>query len=136
MSIRDRNRQPAPLLLITAQLGFEAFQQGLATGDWQSFLKLITDDFTFEFPIGKFQGTHSGKEKAAEFFAYVSQFFPQGLQLTIKRVTWSDYTVVFEVLSEGEVMGKPYQNQAAISFDIRGEQICGYREYLGVLYQF
>lgn len=136
MNIRDRNRQPDPSLLITAQLGFEAFQQGLATGNWQSFLKLITDDFTFEFPIGKFQGTHSGKEKAAEFFAYVSQFFPQGLQLTMNRVTWSDCTVVFEVLSEGEVMGKSYRNQAAISFDIRGEQICGYREYLGILYQF
>jgi hypothetical protein len=27
------------------------------------------------------------------------------------------------------------QNQAAIAFDVRGNQICGYREYLGVVFQ-
>jgi hypothetical protein len=28
-----------------------------------------------------------------------------------------------------------YENQAAISFDIQGDKVCGYREYLGVIFQ-
>ncbi len=33
------------------------------------------------------------------------------------------------------MFGHPYENQGAISLDIRGDKVCGYREYLGVLYQ-
>jgi ketosteroid isomerase-like protein len=127
---------PSEATLATAHRGFEEFSQGLKTKDWQGFLDLLTEDFSFWFPVGQFQGTHVGKAKAAEFFQYVSSFFDQGLTLTLQRITAGENTVVFEVRSTGQVRGKPYQNQAAIAFDIRGQQICSYREYLGVLYQF
>lgn len=119
----------------TAQAGFEAFRHGLATGNWTEFLDLLTDDFSFWFPVGQFQGLNVGKAKAAAFFQYVSQWFDQGLTLTVERVTYGDNYAIFEVKSEGQVAGHPYVNMAAIAFDIRGPQICGYREYLGVLYK-
>jgi ketosteroid isomerase-like protein len=33
------------------------------------------------------------------------------------------------------MLGHPYQNQAAIAFEVQGEQIIAYREYLGVIFQ-
>lgn len=33
------------------------------------------------------------------------------------------------------MFGHAYQNQAAIAFEVRGQEICGYREYLGVLFR-
>jgi len=124
-----------PNTLHTAELAFQSFSHGLARGDWSPFLDLLTDDFAFWFPAGPFKGWNHGREKAKEFFSMVSKVFPDGLTLTVQRVTSNPSTVVFEVRSEGVMMGHPYENQAAISFDIRGDKICGYREYLGVIFQ-
>ena len=122
--------------LNTAQQAFEHFTQGLATGSWTSFLEMLTDDFTFSFPVEPFNGKNVGKEKAAKFFQYVSKkVFTEGLFLEVERITSNKNTVVFEVKSSGLVLGKSYQNQAAISLDVRGDRICGYREYLSIIYQ-
>lgn len=117
--------------LQVGQQAFQHFQHGLATGDWQAFLAMLTDDFTFWFPIGEYHGLNVGKERASEFFQYVNQVFQPGLTLTLDRVTSNDTTVVFEFRDEGKMWGQPYKNRIAVSFDVRGEQICGYREYLG-----
>ncbi|MGV2830536.1 nuclear transport factor 2 family protein [Myxosarcina sp. GI1(2024)] len=123
--------------IATAQKAFDYFSHGLATGDWADFLAMLTDDFTFSFPIGPFKGENVGRERAAQFFRYVSDsVFTEGLFLTLERTTNNEITVVFEVKSSGLMLGKPYQNQVAISFDIRGDRVCGYREYLGIIYQF
>lgn len=114
-----------------AQQAFTHFEQGLATGDWQAFFEMLTDDFSFWFPIGKFLGLNVGKERAIEFFNYVSEVYDEGLTLTLDRVTSNATTVVFEFRDEGLMWGKPYKNRVAISFDVRGDKICGYREYLG-----
>lgn len=53
----------------------------------------------------------------------------------MERVFCQDATVLFEVRSQGEMLGHPYENQAAISFDVAGDKICGYREYLGVVFK-
>lgn len=125
-----------PEIRETAQIAFKHFTNGLATGQWSAFLDMLTEDFTFWFPVGPFQGTNVGKAKAAEFFTYVTEkIFTQGLSVTQQRVTSNETTVVFEVQSQGQMIGYSYQNQGAISFDIRGNQVCGYREYLGVLFQ-
>lgn len=118
--------------MAVAQLGFEHFTHGLATSEWDSFLDMLTDDFTFWFPVGSFHGLNEGKERARAFFEYVSQVFSPGITITsIERVTSSDTTVVFEFRDEGKMWGEPYKNRIAVSFDIRGDKICGYREYLG-----
>lgn len=115
-----------------AQQAFGHFSKGLATGEWQAFLEMLTDDFEFWFPVGRFQGWNHGKERAADFFAFASSTF-KDVQVCVERVSSHDNTVVFEFRSQGELRGKPYINQAAVSFDIRGDKICSYREYLAVV---
>lgn len=118
-----------------AQMAFNRFSEGLAHKNWDSFLDILTDDFSFYFPLGQFKGNNIGKEKAAQFFNYVSEtVFPQGLFLTLKRITTSENTVVFEVESQGQMFDQPYHNHVAISFDFRDEKICAYREYLSIVY--
>lgn len=127
--------EASPETLQIAQAAFQDFSQGLALGDWDAFLARLSNDFTFWFPVGPFKGTHTGKQKAAEFFASVSAIFPEGLRLTILQITTNATTVVFEVRSEGRIGDHPYQNQAAIAFDIQNKQVCGYREYLNTIFQ-
>ena len=117
--------------LTVAQQAFEHFTHGLATGEWQLFVDMLTDDFTFWFPIGEYHGLNTGKQRASEFFEYVSEAVKPGLSVTLDRVTRNENTVVFEFRDEGLRWGQPYKNRIAVSFDVRGDKICGYREYLG-----
>jgi len=48
-------------------------------------------------------------------------------------VTADGTRVIFEFKDHGVMFGKPYANQVAISLDVCGEQICGYREYFGLV---
>lgn len=118
-----------------AQAAFQDFQQGLATRDWLPFLEWLSEDFTFWFPAGPFKGFNQGKDRAKEFFTAVSTVFPEGLALTVQQITSNETTVVFEVRSQGLMLGHPYENQAAIAFDIQGDKVCSYREYLSVVFQ-
>lgn len=120
-----------PNTMEVAQQAFEHFTHGLATGEWQGFLEMLTEDFTFWFPVGDYHGLNVGKERAREFFQYVSQAFSQGLILTLDRVTSNETTVVFEFRDEGLMWGQTYKNRVAVSFDVRGDKICAYREYFG-----
>ena len=117
--------------LTVAHQAFEHFQHGLATGEWNQFLDMLTEDFSFWFPMGKFHGLNEGKEKAKEFFQYVSQAYKSGLTVTLDRVTSNETTVVFEFRDEGLLFGELYKNRVAVSFDVRGDKICSYREYFG-----
>jgi ketosteroid isomerase-like protein len=116
---------------------FEKFRRGLAAQGWTDFIDLLTDDFTFHFPQGKWRGEHRGKEKAGEFFAYVTSVFPGGITVSsLDRVLVSGDTAMFEFKDEGEMLlpgagPRPYRNRVAIAFDFRGEKVSGYREYFG-----
>ncbi|MGM3307595.1 nuclear transport factor 2 family protein [Anabaena sp. WFMT] len=115
-----------------AQQAFEHFINGLETGNWQNFLDMLTDDFSFWFPMGKFHGLNVGKERAKEFFEYVSEAFKPGLKLTsVDNITSNEKTVIFEFRDEGKLLGEPYKNRVAVAFDVRENKICGYREYFG-----
>ena len=122
---------PRTPTLVVAHTAFGHFSHGLATGAWEPFLSMLADDFTFYFPVGQYHGAHTGMAKAREFFAYVHSVFPGGLAVTLDRVMSNETTVVFEFRDEGEMRGAPYRNRVAVSFDVRGEQIAGYREYFG-----
>lgn len=118
--------------LSVAQQAFEYFTHGLATGEWEAFLDMLTEDFTFWFPMGKFHGLNIGKDNAKEFFQYISASFTPGLKLTaLDRITSNETTVVFEFRDEGLLLGQPYKNRVAVFFDVRGDKICSYREYFG-----
>lgn len=117
-----------------AEEAFVDFKAGLATGEWQPFLARLSDDFTFHFPLGKYQGLNQGKAEAAEFFPYVSSVYPDGLFVDeVLGVTAEGTRVIFEFKDHGVMFGKPYANQVAISLDVCGEQICAYREYFGLV---
>lgn len=118
-----------------ADRAFERFQTGLASGSWQPLLEMLTEDFTFFFPLGEFAGENHGRERAAAFFGHVAATFPDGLQVTLDRVTSNDTTVVYEFRDEGTLRGQPYHNRVAVSFDIRGEQVAAYREYFGLIHR-
>ncbi|WP_414530701.1 nuclear transport factor 2 family protein [Nodularia chucula] len=125
-------QQQSEKTLKIAEKAFDHFTQGLVTGEWEGFLDMLTEDFTFWFPMGKFHGLNEGKDRAREFFEYVSASFSSGLNLTsLDRVTSNETTVVFEFRDEGLLLNQPYKNRVAVSFDIRRDKICGYREYFG-----
>lgn len=113
------------------QQAFKHFNHGLATGEWNAFLDILTDDFSFWFPVGQYHGLNVGKEKTREFLEYVSSAFPEGLKVILDRVTSNETTVVFEFRDEGSLRGEPYKNRIAVSFDVRKDKICAYREYFG-----
>jgi ketosteroid isomerase-like protein len=118
--------------LKVARHAFENLQHGLATEDWNPLLDMLTEDFSFWFPVGAYHGLNIGKERAKAFFQYVSEVFGHTIKLTsLERVTSNETTVVFEFRDEGMMRGEPYKNRIAVSFDVRGDKICGYREYLG-----
>jgi ketosteroid isomerase-like protein len=118
--------------LKVGQQGFDKLMHGLGTGDWNPLLDMLSDDFTFWFPIGPYQGLNTGKERAKQFFEYVNEVFGSSITLTsLERITSSETTVVFEFRDEGIMRGLPYKNRIAVSFDVSGDKICGYREYLG-----
>jgi ketosteroid isomerase-like protein len=117
--------------LSVARQAFEFFTHGLATGEWQQFVDMLTDDFSFWFPVGPYHGLNVGKERFGAFVQYVSEAFSGGLLVTLDRVTSNETTVVFEFRDEGVLRGEPYKNRIAVSFDVRGDKICGYREYFG-----
>lgn len=114
-----------------AHRAFQHFTHGLATGEWKLFVDMLTEDFTFWFPVGPYHGLNVGKERAIAFFEYVSETFSQGLKVTLERITSNETTVVFEFRDEGLMWGEPYKNRLAVSFDVRGDKICAYREYFG-----
>jgi len=118
--------------LNVANQAFGYFVQGLETGNWQAFLDMLTDDFTFWFPMGKFHGLNAGKERAKEFFEYVSEAFQSGIKITsLDSITSNEKTVIFEFRDEGNLFGNLYKNRVAVAFDIRDDQVCAYREYFG-----
>lgn len=114
-----------------AHRAFGYFTHGLATGEWNLFLDMLTEDFTFWFPVEPYHGLNVGKERTGAFFQYVSETFSQGLSLTLDRVTSNETTVVFEFRDKGILWEQPYKNQVAVSFDVRRDKIYGYREYFG-----
>jgi ketosteroid isomerase-like protein/uncharacterized protein (DUF1330 family) len=117
-----------------AEEAFVDFRAGLATGEWGPFLDRLADDFTFHFPLGQYQGLNEGKDKAADFFAFVSQVYSDGLFIDeVSGVTADGARVVFEFSDHGLMFGKPYANKVAISLDVCGEKICSYREYFGLV---
>lgn len=118
--------------LKVAHQAFANLQHGLATGEWNPLLELLTEDVTLWFPVGPYHGLNVGKESAKAFFQYVSEVFAQTITLnSLERITSNETTVVFEFRDEGLMRGQPYKNRIALSLDVRGDKICGYREYFG-----
>ena len=118
--------------LAVGMRGWDAFCKGMTTNEWDDFLAMLTDDFEFFFPSGEWNGLHHGKAKAAEYFALVKKIAPGGFTIVeLMHTSVNEDTIVFEFKDEALMFGKEYKNRVAMSWNIRGEQICGQREYFG-----
>jgi ketosteroid isomerase-like protein len=119
----------SPEAMEVALVAFEAFSQGLASGQWQPFLDLLTEDVAFWFPQEPFQGLHQGKDQAIAFLHWVSQAIPWHSSLTLERLTGNPTTAIFEVQLAGPTI-QPGCDRAMIAFEIRDNKISAFRQYL------
>ena len=127
--------QTADHVIRVARDAFDAFARGLSTGEWDDWLGRLSDDFVFYFPSGRYAGRNEGRARAAEFFGYVRTVYPEGLFATLDGVTSNETTAVFEFRDQGLMRlpsgDRDYKNRVAVAFDVRGDEITGYREYFG-----
>lgn len=115
-----------------ARRAFEAFRAGLLGGDLSAYYDLLTDDYTFWFPSGNYKGENKGKANAMQFYSFVLSVLKFS-KIELERV-YSDggSWFMFEFQDEGTLRDAPYQNRVVIGLQVRGQQICGYREYFGL----
>jgi hypothetical protein len=117
-----------------ALTAFEFFSEGWNTGNFDKYLAMITDDFTFSFPEGKHAGVFTGKEGKGHMIAKCLDHSKMGERLVLNppfKITMGENTVVLEFEAEGNLGGKYYLGNIAISFDISGDKVSGFREYNG-----
>lgn len=100
-------------------------------GDFKPYLAMLTEDYVFSMPLGAFRGEHHGIAAATECYQQIAASEPKLVFGDPMRVTRQGDTVVIEFEDAGTIMGKPYRNCIASSFDVRGDRVCGYREYFG-----
>lgn len=115
----------------TALLAFKYLAEGHKAGSFDNYINLLTDDYTFYAPAGEFRGVNKGKAKAIEFYNAITFAKADFIFSDPIRVTANGDTVVIEFTDEGTIMGIPYFNRIASSFDIRDGKVYGYREYFG-----
>ena len=117
-----------------AQQAFAAFAEGWRTSDFQPFLEMLTDEFTFWYPYGKYRGKFSGREGKAQMIAKCRDHSEAVDCLSFSpphHITSSDTTVMFEFECEGIIGGESYRGRLAIALDVRDDKISGFREYFG-----
>jgi ketosteroid isomerase-like protein len=104
---------------------------GHATGDFEPWLSMLTDDVLISMPVGPFRGDNHGIAAAREIYRAIADAKPRLVYEAPTRVSNSGATVVVEFDDHGTIAGVAYRNRIAASFDVRGGQIAAYREYFG-----
>ena len=122
---------------ITAKLAhqaFDYFSQGWATGNFQPYIEMLSDEFTFWFPYGKHRGKFSGRAGKEQMVAKCRDHVEAGDRLTFSlphHVTSNDTTMVFEFESQGTIDHQPYSGRNAISLTVTANRLSAFREYIG-----
>ena len=118
-------------ILTVAQKAFDHLKTGFITGDFEPYFAMLTDDYIFYLPIEPARGEHRGIEKAREYYR-MSGDSGSWLNLhTPSSITSNEKTVIFEFKVNGKIVNSDFNNRIAIALDVRGERICGFREYFG-----
>jgi hypothetical protein len=122
-------------LLETAQAAFTAWGKGEATGNYDDFKALLSDEFhIFSHPLGISRGFYQGEAAKEKFQALIAsrEGAPNMLHFSNIVMTQNESTAVFMFDSRGEVAGGfPYQGWNAIALVIEHEKVVGFREYFG-----
>lgn len=117
-----------------AQQAFDYLAQGWATGDFQPFIDMLTNDVVFWLPVGKQRDTALTYEDRQQLIARFKARSAAGDRLIFSspdRITSNETTVTFEFAVQGTIRQQPFQGRNSISFDITGDKISGIREYFG-----
>ena len=118
----------------------EAWTHAIKTGDWEPYIALLTDDYSFWLPEGgsTLNGMGIGLEQSKE--QLVKSAFNQKRLQAYKnqpsRISTGNSHIVFEFLFDSEHLGRYVQNCLALSFDLRQGQVAACREYHCVLLNF
>lgn len=118
----------------TACQAFAYLAQGWATGDFQPYIEMLSDDVSFSLPVGTQRGQPFSYEGKEEIIARLRSRQAAGDRLTFSppdRITSNNTTVTFEFESQGTIRNQLFQGRNAISFDLKNNQISSIREYFG-----
>ncbi|HIK03505.1 MAG TPA: nuclear transport factor 2 family protein [Trichormus sp. M33_DOE_039] len=120
--------------LKTARQAFDYLAQGWATGNFQPFIEMLTEDVVFWLPVGKQRDTDFTYEDKQQLITRLKTRTVTGDRLLFSppdRITSNATTVTLEFATQGTIRQQPFQGRNIISFDITGEKISGIREYFG-----
>ena len=122
--------QPSHQILENA---YKEFLNGWATGDWQSFFNLLSDDLIFQYPAGVYKGRHLVPEGKPKMIAWAHSHSEAGdrIQITPTLKVFQNDWGVFCATSIGKYNGEPYDGNEAYFLRVQGNQIIEYREYIG-----
>ncbi len=122
-------------VLQTGQKAWEAFSRGWASGAWEEYRLMLSQDIEFSFPVGPFRGKYTGKEGYEKMIAKIESDSKTGYRLlfTVTHISSNNNTVVVEYEAVGNFDGYPYRSNNAIAFSFLDEKISAYREYFGDL---
>ncbi|MBW4613320.1 MAG: nuclear transport factor 2 family protein [Desmonostoc vinosum HA7617-LM4] len=121
-------------IIETAQKAFDNLARGWSTGDFQSYINMLSDDVVLWLPVGKQRSQPFGYEGKEQIIARLRSHQQAGDQVIFSppdHVTSNDTTVTFEFESQGTIRNQPFKGRSAISFDVKNDQIYGVREYFG-----
>jgi ketosteroid isomerase-like protein len=117
-----------------ARQAFDYFAQGWATGNFQPFIDMLTEDVVLWLPIGTQRDKSFAYEDKQQIIARLQSRTTAENRLIFSppdHVTSNDTSVTFEFESQGTIRNQPYKGRNAISFDLRSDKIAGVREYFG-----
>lgn len=122
--------QPSHEILENA---YQQFLNGWATGNWQPFLDLVSDDLIFQYPAGVYKGRHLAPEGKPKMVAWANAHGGAGdrIQIIPSLKLFQDDWGFFCANSIGTYNREPYDGNEAYVLRVRGNQVIEYREYIG-----
>ena len=120
---------PEDAAMEVALAGLKALQHGAATGEWELFETLLSDDVTFYAPVEGFEGLLRGKPEAHRLFAHHAD--NTRTTWTLMRTLANGAEIGFEVRAEGAIRGRGdgYANNLFMLLKVEGRKIVQFREY-------
>lgn len=118
--------------LKTAYKALDKWVIGVRTGNWETYLDLLTEEYVFWIPGQNLSISAKELQRGGGAFPFTSPDQFERYGDTPSRICIGAQTVVFEfILRRGE-----NHICSALSFDVLGEKIAGCREYYCVLSAF
>lgn len=130
--ISDSNAVSEEQLLAVVREIWEAQREAHAAqpGAVEKFFEYIDENIEWTFPIGRYAGTHSGKDSYEEFFRFACAYYPQGLFYFFDKIyAEGPDTAAVEFHDEGKtVTGRDYKAEVTIYYTVRAGKLVNYIE--------